>query len=143
MIVLRTALPKPALREFVRVFAQREVGPFRSGAPQLLEPVPARLEQLLELQLGVPYTVHHSLGYDLKTPGQAMIGAQVSGCAQIELHPGVISFGVFFRPAGLSRLFAIPMCAMSHRNFDAALVSSLISPLRDRLGECLTFEERV
>ena len=143
MIALRTALPKPALQEFVRIFAQREVHPFESGAPLILEPVPARLEQLLEFQFGVPYTVHHSLGYDLTTPRQAIVGAQVGGCAQIELSPGVISFGVFFRPAGLSRLFALPVREISHRSCDAALISNLVVHLRDRLAECATFEQRV
>jgi AraC-like DNA-binding protein len=143
MIALRTALPIPSLREFVRVFAQREVHPSNSGADHLVEAVPARLEQLLEFQFGSPYTVHHSLGYDLTTPGQAVIGAQVGGCASIELRPGVISFGVFFQPAGLSRLFSIPMRELSHRNYDAALVCRQIPELRDRVGECLTFEARV
>jgi AraC-like DNA-binding protein len=143
MIALRTALPGPPLREFVRVFAQREVHPFDSGTGHVVEPVPARLEQLLEFQFGNPYTVHHSLGHDLTTPRQAVIGAQVGGCASIELKPGIISFAVFFQPAGLSRLFSIPVREMSHRNYDAALVCRQIPALRDRVGECLTFEARV
>ena len=143
MIALRTALPRPPLREFVRVFAQREVHPSNSGSDLVVEPVPARLEQLLEFQFGNPYTVHHSRGHDLTTPMQAVIGAQVGGCASIELRPGVISFGVFFQPAGLSRLFSIPMREMSHRNYDAALVCRQIPSLRDRVGECPTFEARV
>jgi len=143
MIALRTALPKPLLREFVRVFAQREVHPFESGALFVFESIPARLEQLLEFQFGVPYIVHHSLGYDLITHGQAIVGAQVGGCAQIKLSPGVISFGVFFRPAGFSRLFGIPLHEVSHHQYDAALISKPIASLRDRVAECVRFEERV
>jgi AraC-like DNA-binding protein len=142
MIALRTALPTPALREFVRVFAQREVLPFESGAPLVFEPIPARLEQMLEFQFGVPYTVHHWAGYELTTPRQAIIGAQVGG-SQIELRPGVISFGIFFRPSGLSRLFGIPFHEITHRAYDAALVSNPIVSIRDRAAECVTFEERV
>jgi len=142
MIALRTALPKPALREFVRVFAQREVHPFESGALFVFEPIPARLEQMLEFQFGVPYSVHHLAGYELTTPRQAIIGAQV-GSSQIELRPGVISFGIFFRPAGLSRLFGIPLHEITHRSYDAASVSNPIISIRDRAAECVTFEERV
>jgi AraC-like DNA-binding protein len=142
MIALQTALPKASLREFVRVFAQREVHPFESGALFVFEPIPARLEQMLEFQFGVPYRVHHLAGYELTTPRQAIIGAQVGG-SQIELRPGVISFGIFFRPSGLSRLFGIPLHEITHRAYDAGLVSNPIVSIRDRAAECVTFEERV
>ena len=89
MIALRTALPKPALREFVRVFAQREVHPFESGALLAFEPIPARLEQMIEFQFGVPYSVHHLAGYELTTPRQAIIGAQVGSSL---LNYGLESF---------------------------------------------------
>ena len=142
MIALRTALPTPALREFVRVFAQREVHPFESGALFVFEPIPARLEQMLEFQFGVPYSVHHLAGYELTTPRQAIIGAQV-GSSRIELRPGVISFGIFFRPTGLSRLFGIPLHEITHQSYDAASVSNPIVSIRDRAAECVTFEDRV
>jgi AraC-like DNA-binding protein len=143
MIVVRTAFPNPALREFVRVFAQREVHPFTSGVTAVFEPVPARLEQMLEFELGTPFIVHHVAGHDEWTPTQTVIGAQVKGCARIELTPGVISFAIFFRPTGLSRLFGVPVRELSHQDYDAALISKLAIPLRDRIAECITFENRV
>jgi AraC-like DNA-binding protein len=143
MIALRTAFPNPTLREFVRFYAQREVHPFESGATSVFEPIPARLEQILEFQFGVPFKVHHSEGHHQRTPAQAVVGAHVRGCAQIELTSGVVSFGVFFRPTGLSRLFGIPVRDMANRNYDAALIPAMAKPLRDQLAESVTFEERV
>ena len=141
MIALHTAIPSAALREFVRVYAQREVSSFESGALCVVEPVPARLEQTLEFQLGNPFTVHLSSG-DLTTPEQVIIGAQVES-SEIDLRPGIISFAIFFTPTGLSQLFGIPVSEMSRRNYDAALVSCRMRTLREHLGACRTFDARV
>lgn len=143
MIALHTAIPCTALKGFVRVYAQREVTSFESGAVCVAEPIPARLEQTLEFQLGVPFTVHLSDG-DLTTPEQVIIGAHVKGAeAQMDLRPGIISFAVFFTPTGLSQLFGIPIHEMSQRNYDAALVSGMMRGLREHLGACATFDQRV
>ena len=134
MIALRTAIPTTALKGFVRVYAQREVSSFESGAVCVAEPIPARLEQTLEFQLGVPYTVHLSHG-DLTAPEQVIIGAHVNGAAaQIDLQPGIISFAVFFTATGLSQLFGIPVSEISQRNYDAALISARMRTVRERLG---------
>ena len=143
MIALRTACPDPILREFVRVYAQREVGPSESRAEALVETIPARLEQILEFQFGEPFHVFHWEGHSEFTPKVAVIGAQVQGCSRIELRSGIQSFGVFFRPAGLSRLIGLPVRELAHRNYDGALVSKLLPGLWSELADCLTFPQRV
>lgn len=142
MITLQTATPSAALRQFVRVYAQREVTAFESGAICVTETVPARLEQTLEFQFGVPFTVHLLHG-DLTTPEQVIVGAHVNGVAQIDLRPGTVSFAVFFMPTGLSQLFGLPVSEMSNRNYDAALVLNMTRTLREHMGACTTFEDRV
>jgi len=142
MITLQTATPSAALREFVRVYAQREVTAFQSGAICVTEAVPARLEQTLEFQFGTPFTVHLARG-DLTTPEQVIVGAHVNGAAQIDLRPGTVSFAVFFMPTGLSQLFGMPVSEMSHRNYDAAMVLNMTRMLREHMGACTTFEDRV
>jgi hypothetical protein len=131
------------LREFVRVYAQREVQPFASGAPTMVQPIPSRLEQILEFQLGIPYTILHRDGRKFATPSQAIVGAQVEGCSQIELRPGVLSFGVFFRPCGLSRLLRLPVRECTSRDFDAALTSKMFPRIWERLADLPTFKERI
>jgi AraC-like DNA-binding protein len=133
----------PALREFVRVIAQREVHPDPRGSPLIFEPIPARLEQTLEFQFGHQFRVHFPSGHTLTAAKQTIVGAFPEGNAQIELQSGVISFAIFFRPTGLSRLLGIPVHEFSSRNFDAALVSSLTVSLGDRLAQCPNFQERV
>lgn len=142
MIALHTAIPSTALRGFVRVYAQREVSCFESGAVCVTELVPARLEQTLEFQLGVPFTVHLA-HEDVTTPEQVMVGAQARGAARIDLRPGTISFAVFFMPNGLSRLFGIPISEMAERNFDAAMVVGSTRAMRERVGACTSFDQRV
>jgi AraC-like DNA-binding protein len=141
MIALQTAIPSAPLKGFVRVYAQRDVTSFESGAVCVSEPVPARLEQTLEFQLGAPFTVHLS-GGDLTTPEQVVIGAQVES-SQIDLRPGIISFGIFFMPTGLSQLFGMPVSEMSQRNYDAALVLRMARTMREHVGACTTFDQRV
>ena len=136
-----SAVPDRRLREFVRIYAQRDV--HLSGLSAIFEPIPARLEQTVEFQFGSPFHVHHLSGYSFKTPPQALIGAQVMGCSLIELADGVISFGVFFRPTGFSRLFRLSVRELTNRNYDAEMVSIQVQQIRERLGECATFEERV
>jgi AraC-like DNA-binding protein len=143
MIALRTARPNPILQEFVRVYAQREVGPSESRTEVLVETIPARLEQILEFQFGEPFHVLHWRGHSELTPKVAVIGAQVQGCSRIELKTGIHSFGVFFRPAGFSRLIGLPVSELAHRNYDGPLISRLLSKLWDQLAECGTFHQRV
>jgi AraC-like DNA-binding protein len=143
MLEVRMASPNPVLKEFVRVYAQREVFPLASDAKVMVEAIPARLEQILEFQFGERFTVSHWEGFSEETPDIAIIGAQMQGCSRIELRPGTISFGVFFRPAGLSRLMSIPVCEMANRSYDAELICKSLRELRERLAECGTFEQRV
>jgi len=142
MIALHTATPCAALRRFVRVYAEREVTSFLSGPGCVKELVPARLEQTLEFQLGLPFTVHLPDRH-LTTPEQVIVGAYVNAAAQIELWPGTKSFAVFFVPTGFSQLFGIPVSEMSQRNYDAAMVVGVTRALREHLGACTSFEQRV
>lgn len=143
MIEVHTAIPHVRLREFVRIYAQREVSAEELGREVIVEPIPARLEQTLEFQFGERFNVQHWEGYDELTPDEAIIGAQVRGVTKIELRPGVISFGIFFSPVGFSRLFGLPVTDLTGKAYDAALVSKLFSSVRLRLADCVTFPGRV
>jgi hypothetical protein len=109
----------------------------------VVEPMPARLEQTLEFQFGELFQVHHWNGQRQSTDASALIGAQVNGCTRIELQSGVVSFAVFFKPTGYSRLFNFPAAELTNRNFDAALIPAKLGQIRSRLGECQTFADRV
>lgn len=138
---LQCQRPCPELRSLVRVYAQRELGPHDSD---ITESVPARLEQTLEFQFGYRFEVLHRNGYRLTAPEIVVVGAHPQGGTTIALKRGVISFAIFFHPAGFSRLFGIPMVHISKSSFDARdVLGKSVSCLRDMLAETPTFEGRV
>jgi hypothetical protein len=59
MTTLRSALPSPELRPYVRAYAQRVVG---ASEPDLVEAVPAQLEQILDFELGTLPGIFHPDG---------------------------------------------------------------------------------
>jgi AraC-like DNA-binding protein len=133
--------PCSALRALVRVYAQRELGPHDSD---VIEAVPARLEQTLEFQFGYRFEVIHRDGHRLTAPEIVVVGAHPQGGTTIALKRGVVSFAVFFQPAGFSRLFGIPMVHLSRASHDArGVLGKSVSCLRDMLAETPTFEGRV
>jgi AraC-like DNA-binding protein len=141
MHTLRWRPPIQALRQFVRVYAEREI---KDTAQLLQEPVPARLEQTIEFQIGEKFEVIFSAGKRRWTPGVVSIGPHIDGGVSILLRKNVHTFAIFFQPQGVSRLFAIPMARLSYQAPDAQEVcGEHILRLHQQLSECRSFEERV
>jgi AraC-like DNA-binding protein len=136
---LQSAQPQPALRPYVRAYAQRQ---FSADDPLLIESVPAQLEQVLNFELGVLPGVQHR---ECTITDHVWIGgAQTSFAGHMRLSPGVESFAIFFQPAGWSELSGIPMCEVTDRICDAAsILGPAIRSLWNRLGETSSFEARV
>jgi AraC-like DNA-binding protein len=138
---LQLQRPCSALRALVRVYAQRELGPRDSD---IVELIPARLEQTLEFQFGHFFEVRHGDGQSLTAPEIVVIGAHPRSGTTIALKRGVVSFAVFFQPVGFSRLFKIPMTHLSVSSHDArGVLGKWISALHGRLAEISTFAGRV
>ena len=87
--------------------------------------------------------MHHWEGHNFITPSQAIVGAQVHGDSRIEMDAGVVSFAVFFRPCGLSRLLGIPVREFTGTAYDAALVLKQFQHIGEHLADYGSFEERV
>src|SRR3954465_173448 len=84
---LQSALPQPVLRPYVRAYAQRK---FDLADPDLIESVPAQLEQVLDFELGVLPGVHHRQS---EVASAIWIGGgQTSFPGRMHLFPGVESF---------------------------------------------------
>jgi AraC-like DNA-binding protein len=129
------------LRALVRVYAQRELGPHDS---EIIESIPARLEQTLEFQFGYRFEVFHQDGCRLTAPEIVVIGAHPRAGTTIALKRGVVSFAIFFQPAGFSRLFGIPMVHLSGSSHDAeGVFGKAFARLRGMLAEIASFEGRV
>jgi AraC-like DNA-binding protein len=136
---LKSAQPQPALRLYVRAYAQRQV---IAGDRWFTESVTAQLEQVLNFELGVRPGVHHRNSQ--VTSSIWIGGAQTSFPGHMHLWPGVESFAIFFQPAGWSELFGVPIGAITNRIYDATCVMGpVIRAVWNQLGEASSFEERV
>ncbi len=137
---LRCQPPSADLREFVRTYAQREMVDLPGT---ITTPVPARLEQTLEFQFAESFEVVTGSGRREFAHPVTLVGPHTEGAIAI-LKNRVISFGIFFQPVGLSRLFRIPPSEISNRAFDACdVLPRGVRQLLDQLAECKTFPTRV
>jgi AraC-like DNA-binding protein len=139
MPTLRSAQPSPDLRPYVRAYALRKFD--RSDSP-VCESVPAQLEPVLNLELGIMPGIRN---VRREISANAWIGgAQTAFVGHMELIPGVESFAVFFQPAGWWQLFGTPMHETTNSVYDAQDVAGpCMRELWNRLGEQSPFEARV
>lgn len=141
MHVLQCTRPIPALRRYIRLFAQRKVGDL--SAP-VVEPVPARLESMIEFPLGDPAELIFSDGRHERFPNSMVIGVQTHRRADVVLRGNIESFGVFFQPSGFSRLFCTPLRTLLNQAYEAStVVGAWIRELHLRLIETDSFNTRV
>jgi AraC-like DNA-binding protein len=140
MHTLHWARPGLRLQEFVRAYAQRET----NLAIPLLEPIPAHLEQTLEFQFGDHYNALFSDGRWERSSDVMIVGAQIERPINIFLKGKIESFGIFFQPTAFFKLFRIPLTKLTNRAYPANhVVGRQVLDLRERLGECTSFEARV
>jgi AraC-like DNA-binding protein len=134
-----TERPRRELQTFVRVYAQREMDPADS---LVIEPCPARLEQVLQFDFGEMVSCLRAGKYRASFPS-VVIGASAQP-SSIHLPGGTTSFAVYFHPTGFSRLFDIPATEISHEFYNARdVVGCLLGSLYDQLAERRSFTERV
>lgn len=113
---LKCASPSQDLREYIRAYAEREYFDLQNP---VLEPVPARLEPVIEFQLCDAIQVSfHDTGMK-SFSGAAVVGPQTHRRGHVVLIGHLHSFGVFFQPSGLSRLFGIPICDLRDKAYAA------------------------
>jgi len=137
----RWALPRPELKEFVRAFAQREIS---SSSPDILQPVPASLESILELDFRNSTIVEYLNGETELGCPVSLVGPHTHRRAWIRLRGPIESFGVFFRPLAPWQLFQISIGLLVNRAYAAeAVFGNGVLSLRQRMADHPSFEERV
>jgi AraC-like DNA-binding protein len=130
-----------SLRRYVRAYAQRTVRPTRDA---FVEPVPARLEQVLEFEFDDSFQVRFLDGHTIEAPQIALIGWQTHLRAEIQFRGSIQSFAVFFWPSGVFHLFGIPAEELKNKAYDASSVlGHRIRLLWNELGEAHSFRDRV
>jgi AraC-like DNA-binding protein len=140
MHTLHWAAPNHKLRGFVRAYAQRAT----NLASPLIEPIPAHLEQTLEFQFGDHYEALFANGRRERSSEVMIVGAQTERPIHIFLKGRIESFGIFFHPTAFFKLFKVPVTELTNKAYHAGCVAGWhVSRLRERLGECTSFEARV
>jgi AraC-like DNA-binding protein len=140
--IIRLSNPAPPLREFVRFYAHREVRV--SGAP-VVHPVPARAFPILEFLFGDRIQVIYPGDSLVETsPRAVVVGPQTHCRSQLKFQGAVESFVILFQPAGLHRLFSIPIQELTNRAYEAhSVLGASVAQLEQMLGAARTFPERV
>lgn len=134
--------PAPGLEGLVRFYGQ-QVGEVRGAA--MIHPVHARGVSILGFTLGDKVIVDFLDGKRTKSTHKTdLIGMQTHRRLELQIRGSIDSFFVLFQPAGLNRLFGLPMHEFTDQDFEAeSVLGPVIAGLHQRLGECRSFEERV
>ena len=134
--------PSPGLEPFVRFYTEREV---RIGGAVVVHPVPARTCPMLGFYFRDSVIVKEGGQQIYRTsPKLVLVGLQTHRRLEMHLTGDLQSFYIMFRPEGFHRLFSVPMDEITDGDYEAdSVLGSCIPQLRDRLGECKSFNERV
>lgn len=141
MHILTSAAPSGLLRKFVRAYAQRTTDVLDG---ELLQRVPASLEQILEFEFGTLPIVTYWNGTSEPVHRVSIIGAHSFPRASLRLSGGVESFAVFLQPVALGELFGIPAQQLVDRSFPACdVLGSQVEAMWSSLAHASNFDERV
>ena len=138
---IRFLRPDIALRDVVRFYVQREAS---LRDTDLVHPVPARAATMLEFVFSEPFEIHWCDRPIIETtPRAVLIGLQTHRRVRLVIRGILESFCIVFQPAGLFRLFSIPVAELTNHDYDAhGVIGPSISSLHERLGESNAFDGR-
>lgn len=141
MHILQSVSPANGLKEFVRAYAQRDV---TSRGYELVQPIPASLEHILEFEFAEPPEIQYCDGTREFGHRIAVIGCHTRPGINLHLSGNIQSFGIFFQPLGLWQLFRVPASELTDSAFRGGdLLGNAIEELWFQLADCKTFETRV
>lgn len=110
----------PALREFVGGYLYWE---HQAPDQPLVRPVPARPDLFVAFYLREPYAVwDHRTGRTRRLPGAVVVGAQTTRVVDLLITGPQCAWYIFFRPAGLYRLFGVTAARLTNEGYSATEV---------------------
>jgi AraC-like DNA-binding protein len=138
---IQTALPRRELKQFVRVFAQRDVACSGEGFRQYDI---ASLEHILSFDFGDLSTLHYTNGLTKLVPRIHVVGSQTAASSHAHFTGRHNGFGIFLKPLASWQLFRIPPAVFANENGDGRdLLGNGIDTLWLRLAEKNTFQQRI
>jgi AraC-like DNA-binding protein len=138
---IQSALPCRELRPYVRAYAQREIS---GAAIDIVQPMPASLENIIELDFGNPPVVERLNRRAEEATRTSIVGPGTYRRHWIRLRSPVDSFGIFFQPLGVRQLFGIPgrlLVDQEYAGFD--VIGRSILQLWERMAENQCFHARM
>lgn len=141
MHTLHSAQPHRELRKYVRAYAQREVTP---SGEDLVQPVPACLEQVLGFEFCNPPVIDYRCGNSETAYQISVVGPHTYHRANVRLKGRVESFAIFFQPLGLWQLFRIPASELTNRSYQGCdLLGKELQQIWLLMAESASFAKRV
>jgi AraC-like DNA-binding protein len=138
---IQTAMPRAELKDFVRVFALRDMTRTDGGSTQ---PNMASLEHIMAFEFGDSITIEYGPGKSMLAPKIHVRGSQTSPYGRAYFTGRHFAFGIFLRPLASWQLFRIPLATLADENFDGRdLLGNGIRTLWLRLAESKTFEQQI
>lgn len=141
MQTIQSRLPCQELKPYVRAYAQRAIV---DSSIDIVQPMPASLESIVELDFGNPPIVESSNGKVKHATRASVVGPGTYRRHWIRLRSPVDSFGIFFQPMGIRQLFGIPGPLMVNQEYAAVdVIGKSILPVWEQMAENKCFDARV
>jgi AraC-like DNA-binding protein len=139
MLTIRSALPAPALRPYVKCFGQHTA---HINGASLVTPLPARTEQFLMFFFHDLYQVARQGRYEA-TPQAVIVGPQTRPSA-LCIAGHIDAFAIHFQPTGFHHLFRARMTDLADRSLEArAVLDCSCTRLEEQLADARGFEDRI
>src|SRR5437763_2604823 len=119
MHTIRSLMPGPCLKPFVRCFAQREIS---VPSSPFAETALASLEHVVSFSLSGQTTTHPCPGSSTIDPRVNVMGTQTRSPGCFSFAGSVVAFGIFFKPFACWQLFRIPPAQLADQKFEADAV---------------------
>lgn len=137
MLVVRTAIPAPALRPYVKCFGQHTA--HIDGS--LVIPLPARTEQFLMFFFRDLYLVGRQ-GLYVPVPRATIVGPQTRQ-SDLRIDGHIEAFAIHFQPTGFHCLFHLHMRELTNRTLELrSVLDASSSDLERQLAAAHGFEDR-
>jgi AraC-like DNA-binding protein len=141
MQTIQSRLPCQELKPYVRAYAQRVIV---DSSIDIVQPMPASLESIIELDFGNPPIVESLNGEVMQATRTSVVGPGTYRRHWIRLRSPVDSFGIFFQPMGIRQLFGIPGRLMVNQEYAAVdVIGKSILLVWERMAENECFDARV
>lgn len=139
MHTVQSAPASPALRPFVRAFAQRAV----SGLVEA-QPMPAFLETVIHFDFADFLTVQSAGGVFESSRPLALVGPHTHVGTGLRFEGHIDSFAIFLQPTALWSLFRVPTSVVMEAHYDAEdVLGAPVADLWHVLAETPSFAGRI